>query len=250
MNIDALLQRIGYQGERHASLSSLTALKESFLLSVPFENLDIHGGPGISLDPATIEDKIVARRRGGLCYENNSLFARLLTAMGFEVRLCSAQMGREDHLSPPYEHLALLVTLDGASFLTDVGNGESARVPMAVGSAAINQTPEGKAYRLTGSSDRIVLECQETPDTDWKIRFVLDPKARALEEFADRCHFHQTSPESVFTSAPLATLARPNGRVTLRDRILTTTSDGKVETREIPEESRDTLLRTHFGIER
>jgi len=50
----------------------------------------------------------VKRRRGGYCYELNSLFAALLRTLGFEVHLLSARVARPDgSFSPEFDHLVL-----------------------------------------------------------------------------------------------------------------------------------------------
>ena len=38
-------------------------------------------GRRVSLDPAVIADKIILRRRGGYCFEQNTLFRVVLTAL-------------------------------------------------------------------------------------------------------------------------------------------------------------------------
>src|SRR3954466_16237554 len=65
-------------------LPTLRALRRAHLRAVPFENLDIHLGRPITLNPAAIVCKIVDDRRGGICYELNGAFAALLPALGFE----------------------------------------------------------------------------------------------------------------------------------------------------------------------
>ena len=50
-----------------------------------FVQLDIHLGGRLSLDEATIFDKLVTRKRGGWCYEMNSLLAWALRELGFGV---------------------------------------------------------------------------------------------------------------------------------------------------------------------
>ena len=45
-------------------IHTLRAMHRAHLLSVPFENLDIHLGLPIVLDEARLFDKIVTRRRG------------------------------------------------------------------------------------------------------------------------------------------------------------------------------------------
>src|SRR5271170_4725651 len=113
MNIDAYLRRIEYDGPRVASVETLRALHRQHLFLVPFENLDIPLGTPIRLDIGLIYDKIVARRRGGFCYELNGLFGELLTAMGFSVQTLSARVRREDGgFGREFDHMLLKVELD------------------------------------------------------------------------------------------------------------------------------------------
>ena len=108
MDVDALLTRIGYNGSREPTLESLEGLHRAFLLAVPFENLDIHIGRTISLDPDAIFEKIVTRRRGGFCYECNGLFAELLSALGYSVERLSARMALSGNIGPEFDHMVLL----------------------------------------------------------------------------------------------------------------------------------------------
>ena len=59
MDVDAYLARIGYDGPRMPTLDALRALHHRHMLSVPFENLDIHRGRRIILDPERFVEKIV-----------------------------------------------------------------------------------------------------------------------------------------------------------------------------------------------
>ena len=76
------LKRINYVGQTDPDLQVLKELQTKHLLSVPFENLDIHLGIPISLRIPDIFEKVVLRRRGGFCYELNGLFIELLHAPG------------------------------------------------------------------------------------------------------------------------------------------------------------------------
>ena len=78
MEIQSYLVRLGVRLGGTPSAEQLRMLHERHLLSVPFENLDIHRGAEIVLDEEQILDKIVSSRRGGFCYELNSAFAWLL----------------------------------------------------------------------------------------------------------------------------------------------------------------------------
>src|SRR5262249_26469036 len=87
--------RIGYDGPLEVTHETLAQIHLAHLLTVPFENLDIHLGRPILLDLDRIFDKIVRRRRGGFCYELNGLFGWLLGALGFDVTMVSARVANE-----------------------------------------------------------------------------------------------------------------------------------------------------------
>src|SRR5437762_14222540 len=96
MHVGAYLQRINYRGSPEPNAQTLRELHRAHMLTVPFENLDIHLGRPITLGQAALFDKIVTRRRGGFCYELNGLFAALLRALGFDVTMLSARVARAD----------------------------------------------------------------------------------------------------------------------------------------------------------
>ena len=89
LDITPFLERIEYQGSTEANLETLQALQRAFLLTVPFENLDIHFDEKIGLSFVEFYDKIVNYRRGGISYECNGLFYAMLSALGYDVQLLS-----------------------------------------------------------------------------------------------------------------------------------------------------------------
>jgi len=92
MDAQAYLKRIGDRGSVRPSIDVLRRLHVRHLLSVPFENLDIHLGRPIILDQELFYNKIVRDRRGGYCYELNGCFAWLLRELGFRVSMLSARV--------------------------------------------------------------------------------------------------------------------------------------------------------------
>ncbi len=78
IDIDAYFRRIGYSGRGEPSLATLHALCAAHVLSIPFENLDVLLGRGVSLDPEAVDRKILHDGRGGYCFEQNTLFLRAL----------------------------------------------------------------------------------------------------------------------------------------------------------------------------
>jgi N-hydroxyarylamine O-acetyltransferase len=97
LNIEAYLRRIGIESNNlPVNEGSLRLLQRQHLLSVPFENLDIHWKRPIKVDVEKFYEKIVVNRRGGFCYELNGLFHELLKSLGFVSRMVSADRQRAE----------------------------------------------------------------------------------------------------------------------------------------------------------
>src|SRR5262249_41849844 len=79
-------------------------------------------GRPIDLDLDAVQRKLVDDRRGGYCFEHNSLMLAVLTELGFAARPMSARvrMSRPRDFTPARAHLFLRVELDGP-WLVDVG---------------------------------------------------------------------------------------------------------------------------------
>ncbi|MEO6186972.1 MAG: arylamine N-acetyltransferase, partial [Steroidobacteraceae bacterium] len=85
MDLAAYFTRIGYEGPRTVSGAVLADIVLRHTMSIPFENLDAYLGRRISLEPAAVEQKLVADRRGGWCFEQNLLLGNALRTLGFDV---------------------------------------------------------------------------------------------------------------------------------------------------------------------
>jgi N-hydroxyarylamine O-acetyltransferase len=250
MNTEAYLKRIGVKEKEIAGRNreALALLQHRHMLSVPFENLDIRRNVEIVLDLPAIYEKVVLRRRGGGCYELNGLFAWLLERLGYRVRLVSARVFRPDGTpGPEFDHLALIVFLD-RPYLTDVGFGDSARIPVPLDGRAVSDV--SGEYRVVPSQDgeAFVLE-KRVPGEEWKPQHRFTLRSRTLSEFAGMCRFHQTSPESGFTRRTVCTVATENGRITLSDDGITVTEGA--EKRKILVTSlmeRRAALEKYFGM--
>src|SRR5215213_3064404 len=258
MDVQAYLRRINYRGELAPTAAALRELHRAHLLAVPFENLDIHLGRPIVLEQQALFDKIVTRRRGGFCYELNGLFALLLRDLGFEVTLLAAGVARADgSFGPDFDHLTLLVNAPSAEpaalnlqsevWLADVGFGDSFREPLRF-VEAVEQAQDGRAYRLERDQEHFTLMQRDGAGWEPQYRFTLQPHVQA--EYADMCHYHQTSPESSFTRKRVCTLATPAGRITLSDLALIVTAHGERTEQILPDDSAfQAALREHFGID-
>lgn len=251
VTIDEYLSRIEakHLPETRSQADALATLQRRHLRAVPFENLDIIDGISIALDREAIATKVIDRSRGGFCYELNGLFERLLDALGFETTLLSGRVTRDDgSFGPQYDHLAILVDLD-EPVLTDVGFGDFARRPLPLSGNPVSDV--GGTYRIRADpNDSGTFHAQSWAD-DWETEYVFTTRPRSYEEFAEMCQFHQTDPDSPFTSGPFVTRATESGRLTLSASSLTVTEHGVKQKYPVEsEEERERVLEDRFGIER
>lgn len=242
MNAGRYLHRIGDAGPRDAGPATLRRLHERHMLSVPFENLDIGRRP-IVVDENAFVRKVVEERRGGFCYELNGAFGALLRELGFGIAHLSAGVAREKGgFGPEYDHLALKVTDDrGGTWLVDVGFGEGFMLPLRFVTGVDQDDPAG-VCRIDVEDGMHVLYRQGKP----QYRFY--DVAHPLDEFAPRCRFHQTSPESSFTQGSVCSLATKDGRITLANGRLIVTERGVRTERDLSEEEQRIALRDLFGV--
>ena len=249
------LARIGYAGPTSPTLENLRALHHAHMLAVPFENLDIALGRKIVVDQDVTVRKVVQLRRGGFCYELNGAFAALLRALGYSVTLLSARVSRQTGgEGPEFDHLALRLDLrdDGSeAWLADVGFGDSFLEPLRLDpnyfAGGREHVDRAGHFRIVNLDER--LHMQKIVDGNWKDQYSFTLQPRVLNDFAEMCHYHQTSPKSSFTQSSLCSRATPEGRITLSNMRLITTSSGERTERVIgSDQERREILRLQFGI--
>ena len=235
------LERLGFGIRPPPTIEGLCGLHAAHLERIPFENLSIHLGEAILLEPGTLVAKIVDRRRGGFCYELNGAFSTLLRALGFDVTLLAARVHDDDGLGPPFDHMCLRVDLE-EPWLADVGFGDNFRLPLRLDSRD-DQVDGAGTFRIVATGD---AELDVLRDGEPQYRFDLTP--RSLPDFAATCRYHQTSPWSHSTRNTVCSLATPDGRITVRGRTLIVTSDGHRDERTLTDGELLDAYRRHFGI--
>ncbi|HZE62510.1 MAG TPA: arylamine N-acetyltransferase, partial [Pyrinomonadaceae bacterium] len=251
LDIKAYLERINYRGSRAPTGETLRALQVAHLLTVPFENLSIHAGQPIVLEDAALFTKIVTNRRGGFCYEANGLFAALLRALNFDVAMLSAEVANAiGEFGPAFDHMTLMVQLE-RRWLVDVGFGDSFLEPLLLDER--NEQRQGsRAYRIIPDGNCLVLmKRDEGEESKVQYRFTLQPYTYA--DYAEMCRYHQTSPESHFTRSRICSRATEEGRITMADmRLITTSNSAGSQVRHertlASEDEYADVLREQFGI--
>jgi N-hydroxyarylamine O-acetyltransferase len=230
-------------------LETLRRLHKKHLLSVPFENLDIHLSRPIILNEDAFHEKIIKHHRGGFCYELNGSFAALLTRLGFQVTMLSARVAsKSGGFSPEFDHMTLLVVLKGR-WLVDVGFGDSFTEPKRLDYSG-TQYDNGRVYRITRRSGGRLLSRWYAEKRLWEPQYMFSLRPRKLEDFVRRSRYQETSPNSHFKKGRLCTLLTRNGRVTLTDTKLIVTSGRRRIERPVKTRGEfDRQLQGWFGID-
>lgn len=226
MNLEAYLARVGYEGSLEPNLQTLTALHRAHLNSVPYENLDIHLGRPLVLAPQRIFEKLVLEKRGGWCFEMNTLFARVLGDLGFEVTLLGGAVNRARlGVLADLNHLVLLVTLE-RPYLADVGFGDGFLEPLPLQEGRYRQG--FLEFGLSRAGERWTFH-NHAQGGAAGFEFSLEP--RRIEAFEGQCHTLQTSPESGFVQVTVCQRYEGEKLLSLRGAILTTTTREGVKTK-------------------
>lgn len=245
VDVDRYLDRIGITQPPPIDLTGLTALQRAHMTAVPFENLDIVFGRGVSVDQQQAVDKVVDDGRGGWCFEVNGAFAALLDALGFDVMLLGAAV-LLDGPSAVIDHLALEVALD-EPYLADVGFGESFIAPLALNRAGPQDGGNG-TYELLPSPQGTTLT--EHVDGIPEARYRFKRVAHRMDDFEAVSASMQADPERSWGSKPFATRLLDGGpdRVTLRDGRLKVVRAGAETVTELAPDRWDDSLGEWFGM--
>jgi N-hydroxyarylamine O-acetyltransferase len=236
--------RIG-AGESHSSVGALLEIQRSHRLAIAFENLDIPLGRGIHLDPQALFDKLITRRRGGYCFEQNALFLGMLHALGFEARPLLARVWLRiapGDPVPPRTHTLNLVEVDGADYIADAGFGGSYAPPMPLVADEVTTSDDGARHRLVRHREHGWM-LQRDGGSGWERQysFTTDPVFPADLDAAN--HYTATKPDSRFTRLRIVTRALPDGYATLIDRQLTLRAGAEAQSVEVagPDQYRELL---------
>jgi N-hydroxyarylamine O-acetyltransferase len=243
--VRAYLDRIGARRPRVLDEAALRALHRAHLMTAPFENLSIHLNEPISLAEADLVSKIIARRRGGFCYELNGGFALLLEALGADVVRVAARVYGDGRLGPPFDHLALVVDLPGGGgpWLADVGFGSHSTYPLRLDLGPLQDDPAGGfALADAGAGDVDVFK-------DGQPQYRIERRERSLEDFVPTCWWQQTSPASHFTQGTICSRLTEDGRISVSGRtLIRTTGRSRTEEHLRTDDAVLAAYRAHFGI--
>ncbi len=228
----------------------LNKLQYAFVTTVPYENLDILHNIPLKLDEESLYDKIVNRKRGGFCFEVNSLYNNLLNALGYKSLSCFARYLRGEQGIPMHRHRVLIVEsddLDGRYF-TDVGIGERApRLALKLEEGLV-QEQYGEIYKFEKDEflGWVLWDCYKG---EWGkfMSFTEDPQVDA--DYIGTSFYCEKHPDSPFNKGNMLAIKTADGRITMSNDEFRIFTPGNVyaKTMETDEEYKE-LLSKYFGI--
>jgi N-hydroxyarylamine O-acetyltransferase len=149
--------------------------------------------------------------------------------------------------SAEFDHMSLLVTLKDR-WLADVGFGDLFTEPKRLDYAG-PQTDSGRTYQITRAAGGRLLSRWDAEEKIWEPQYKFTLQPRKLVDYARRCRWHETSPNSHFRKRRICTQLTPNERVTLTDTKFIVTRGSKRTERPIRTSTEfSRLLQKQFGM--
>lgn len=245
--VDPYLRRLGLEGPTPGDEPTLRRLVGRHVRTIPFENVDVQLGRPIELDLGRLVDKLVVDRRGGYCFEHNTLLAAVLGELGYAVTTLAARV-RWNAVGPtPRTHMLLRVDLDGRPWLVDVGfGGFVPTAPLRLDERAPQTTDLG-TFRLVDDGAFTVLQAAGT-DGAFADMYAFTGEPHASVDYVAMNHFTSTHPSSRFRKHLI--VARPTEterHALLDDELIVRTSQGTTRTK-VPIDRVPAVLRERFGL--
>jgi N-hydroxyarylamine O-acetyltransferase len=251
LDLDSYLARIDYTGRLEPTLDTLRALHARHPRAIPFENLDTLLGRAVPLDLASLQRKLVQQRRGGYCFEQNTLFKSVLEAVGMRTTALAARVlwDRPDGATRARTHMVLLVELGPSVYLADVGfGGLTPTGPLELRADREQDTPH-ETFRVVRLAREFAVEARVREE--WRRLYVFDLQEQRPSDIEVLNHYVVSHADSPMLGRLIVARTEPDRRFGLGNALLKTHhKSGASEERRIGSVSElRAVLRTTFRID-
>ena len=157
----------------------------------------------------TVQRKLVTDRRGGYCFEHNTLLRAALEALGAEVEPILGRVGPRDAPDRARSHLLLRVRAEGQVWHADVGFGSGTLLePIPFGPARSTSSRAGAA---AWSRDGSQLVRQAAGEDGWVDLYSFVPEPVPFVDLETSNWFTSTHPRSRFVRGLVVTAHAADG---------------------------------------
>jgi N-hydroxyarylamine O-acetyltransferase len=224
------LRRIGIDGTVKPDFTTLAAIHAAHVDAIPFEALDPFLGRPVKLDLAGIQDKILSNRRGGYCFEQNTLLKAALEAIGFSVTGLAGRvrwMALPDSPLGPRSHMLLKIDLPEGPCLADVGFGAFLLDrPLPFATDVEHGTAMGKFLLTQGGG---VFSLNVKQPAGWRTAYVFNLEPQLPSDYELANWYTSTNPSVPFVSTVIMErLTRDRRYKLVNNRFIIQTRDGEV----------------------
>lgn len=232
IDLEAYFARVGYDGPATPTLATLSRLHALHAAAIPFENLSPFLGEPVRLDAASLQDKLVARERGGWCFEQNLLFSYVLEAVGFELTRLAARVrwNVPANVISPRSHCLMRIPIEGRDYIADVGfGGLTLTAPLRLETGVEQATPH-EPHRIVASGSGYALEAKVAGE--WQALYTFELHEQQIADYEVSNWYLCHHPQSIFVNGILAARAGAAERHALRNtRYAIHYPDGRTERR-------------------
>jgi N-hydroxyarylamine O-acetyltransferase len=226
LDLPGYLKRLGVAA-REPSPEALAELHEAHVRTFTFDNIDVLLGrhPGVSLD--AVQQKFVARGRGGYCFEHSTIVAAALERLGYQVRRHLGRVGDPDvGTEQGRTHMVVEVVLEGQRVLCDPGFGMSLLRPIPMTDGAEDDYPPGWRYRLR-RTDAGNWALHRRREEGWEVAHTTDELEVKPVDVVIGHHYTSTFAGSHFTTGLILSKHLPGRHITVTHESLTIRTPGE-----------------------
>ena len=246
MDMQAYFDRIGFT-DGGTDTEKLFRLHRCHLLTIPFEALDVYNGKTISLDPEDLLKKMTADRRGGYCFEMNSLFCEGAKALGIPIYGVLARCSMGPGGFGAHSHRMNLAEADGERWICDVGFGGDCFFEPLKLELGLEQPVHGCTYRVVrGTQVQYSVQILREGGFEDMLGFDDIPALPAdfeMSNFYTNCH-----PTSGFRNFLMLNRFTPEGRASMFNLSLNLVTARGASRRDVSWEELPRVLEEVFGL--
>jgi len=247
-NIQDYLALLQAKQPLKVSLKFMKLLQSAHVGTFPFSNLGVLLHENLSLDSNVLFERVVTKRRGGYCFEQNKIFFEILKYHGFQCDIALARVLNNRNIDVPRTHRITKVTIGTSRYLVDVGFGPlGPREPLILDC----ETPQNQGDSIYRIIQKNLGTCllQKREADGWFTLYSFDNGSYTEADCSCGHHYSSTHPEAVFVNNLVVSIKYYDDVRLLRNGEFQRTHGGQTTITEISSEDHlGVILVQEFGI--
>lgn len=227
------------------SIHSLANILHAHLSKVPFENISKlyrlkKYNQMVIPDLDQYLEEIEKYHVGGTCYTNNYYLNSLLSSLGYEVKLCGADMNRPD------VHLVNIVKVEGREFIADVGYAAPFMEPLPIDlSENFSFSYGADTYVINPKDEEGRSRLELYKNGNQRHGYIVKPRPRHISEF-EPVILDSFRPSATFMNAILIVRFEKDHSYAIHNKQLIVTNNGSSITKDLS--STEALVDTIYEV--